>query len=121
MGGAASVPLQAAFLEAAKFIEETGIQNIEERNLDLADSAKAKLSEISGVSVRSPSERRDSSGLVSFAVAGKTPASVVENLWENHRIVVRQVSHPAGVRASLHFFNTEQEVDLMVGGVRELA
>ena len=121
LGGSVSVPVQAAFLEAAKFIEEAGIQNIEARNLDLAESAKAKLSEVSGVTVLSPSERRDSSGLVTFAVDGKTPISVVERLWEDHKIVVRQVGHPEGVRASLHFFNTEEEIELLIGGVRELA
>jgi len=120
LGGSTSVPLQAAFLEAVKFVEEAGIKNIEERNLDLADSAKAKLSEIPGVTVISPSERRDSSGLVSFSVEGQTPVSVVSKLWENHQIVVRQVNYPAAVRVSLHFFNTEQEVELLAGGVREL-
>ncbi|MCI0848552.1 MAG: aminotransferase class V-fold PLP-dependent enzyme, partial [Chloroflexi bacterium] len=103
------------------FIEEAGIRNIEERNLDLADAAKAKLAEVPGVTVLSPSQRRDSSGLVTFAVEGQTPVSVVERLWENHKIVVRQVNHPEGIRASLHFFNTEQEVELLVGGVREMA
>jgi len=121
LGGSVSVPVQAAFLEASKFIEEAGICNIETRNLDLAESAKAKLSEVAGVTVLSPSERRDSSGLVTFAVEGQTPISVVERLWEDHKIVVRQVGHPAGVRVSLHFFNTEEEVELLVGGVRELA
>ena len=121
LGGSVSVPVQAAFLEATKFIEEAGIYNIETRNLDLAESAKAKLSEVAGVTVLSPSERRDSSGLVTFAVEGQTPISVVERLWEDHKIVVRQVGHPAGVRVSLHFFNTEEEVKLLVGGVRELA
>ena len=121
LGGSVSVPVQAAFLEATKFIEEAGIYNIETRNLDLAESAKAKLSEVPGVTVLSPSERRDSSGLVTFAVEGQTPIAVVERLWEDNKIVVRQVGHPAGVRASLHFFNTEEEVELLVGGVRELA
>jgi len=121
LGGSASVPVQAAFLEATKFIEEIGIHNIEERNLDLADSAKVKLSEIPGVTVLSPTERRDSSGLVSFSVDGQTPVSIVERLWENHRLVVRQVNHPDGVRASLHFFNTEKEIELLAGGVGELA
>ena len=121
LGGSVSVPVQAAFLEATKFIEGAGIDNIETRNLDLAESAKAKLSEVAGVTVLSPSERRDSSGLVTFAVEGQTPISVVERLWEDHKIVVRQVGHPAGVRVSLHFFNTEEEVELLVGGVRELA
>ena len=120
LGGSVSVPVQAAFLEATKFIEEAGIRNIEARNLDLAESAKAKLSEIPGVTVLSPSERQDSSGLVTFAVAGQMPVPVVERLWENHRIVARQVGYPEGVRASLHFFNTEQEVELLAGGVREL-
>lgn len=121
LGGSTSVPLQTAFLEAVKFVEETGIQNIEQRNLDLADSAKAKLAEIPGVTVISPLERRDSSGLVSFSVEGQTPISVVNRLWEDRRIVVRQVHYPAVVRASLHFFNTEEEVDLLAGGVREIA
>ena len=96
-------------------------RDVEQKVLDLAESAKAKLSEVSGVTVLSPSERRDSSGLVTFAVDGKTPISVVERLWEDHKIVVRQVGHPEGVRASLHFFNTEEEIELLIGGVRELA
>ncbi len=120
LGGSVSVPVQAALLEATKFIEEVGIGNIEQRNLDLAESAKAKLSEIPGVTVTSPLERRDSSGLVSFAVDGQDPVSVVERLWANHRLVVRQVGYPAATRASIHFFNTEEEIDLLVGGVREL-
>ncbi|MQG64965.1 MAG: aminotransferase class V-fold PLP-dependent enzyme, partial [SAR202 cluster bacterium] len=86
LGGSVSVPVQAAFLEATRFIEETGIRNIEARNLDLAGSAKAKLSEIPGVTVLSPSERRDSSGLITFAVADLEPVAVVERLWENHKI-----------------------------------
>lgn len=121
LGGSVSVPVQVAFLEATKFIEEVGIKNIETRNLDLADSAKAKLAEVPGVTVHSPLDRSDSSGLVSFSIAGMEPVPIVEKLWENHRLVVRQVGYPAGVRASLHFFNTEEEVDLLVGGIRELA
>ena len=121
LGGSVSVPVQVAFLEATKFVEEVGISNIEARNLNLADSAKAKLAEIPGVTLNSPLEREDSSGLVSFAIAGKEPIRIVEQLWENHRLVVRQVGHPAGVRASLHFFNTEAEINLLVDGVRELA
>ena len=121
LGGSVSVPVQVAFLEATKFIEEVGIKNIEARNLDLADSAKAKLAEVPGVTVHSPLDRSDSSGLVSFSIAGMEPVPIVEKLWENHRLVVRQVGYPAGVRASLHFFNTEEEVDLLVGGIRELA
>ena len=117
LGGSGSVPLQAAFLEAAKFIEEAGVKNIEERNLDLADRFKAQLAEISGVSIIAPMPRQQSSGLVTFAVAGHTPESVVGHLWNNHQIVVRQVGYPRGIRASLHFFNTEDEVDQLARAI----
>ena len=121
LGGSGSVPLQAAFVEAANFIDEVGIKNIEERNLDLADRFKAQLAEMSGVRVIAPMERRQSSGLVSFAVAGHSPDAVVARLWNNHRIVVRQVGYPQGIRASLHFFNTEEEVDRLAQAVAELS
>ena len=119
LGGSGSVPLQAAFVEAANFIEEVGIKNIEERNLDLADRFKAQLAEMSGVRVIAPMERRQSSGLVSFAVGDHSPDAVVARLWNNHRIVVRQVGYPQGIRASLHFFNTEEEVDRLAQAVAE--
>ena len=120
LGGSGSAPLQAAFVEAAKFIEEVGVRAIEERNLDLADRFKAQLAEISGVRVIAPKERRQSTGLVSFAVTGMSADSVVEHLWHHHRIVVRQVHYPEGVRASLHFFNTEEEVDTLARAVAGL-
>ena len=121
LGGSGSVPLQAAFVEAANFIQDIGVEAIEERNLDLAERFKAQLAEISGVNIIAPMPRQQSSGLVSFSVAGHSPDSVVARLWEQHRIVVRQVGYPSGIRASLHFFNTEEEVDQLAQAVAELA
>ena len=61
-----------------------------------------------------------SAGLVSFSVAGQSADSVVARLWQDHRIVVRQVHYPESIRASLHFFNTEEEVDTLARAVAEL-
>jgi selenocysteine lyase/cysteine desulfurase len=119
-GGSASVPLQTAFLEAARFIEEIGVKEIEERNRQLAERLKRQLADIPAVHVYSPSEPGLSSGLVSFAVSGWEPPAAVERLWNDHRIVVRQVGYPPGIRASLHFFNTEDEVDQLAQGVKGL-
>jgi L-cysteine/cystine lyase len=121
VGGSSSVPLQAAFLEAARFIESIGVENIEVRDLELAEGLKAKLRRLSGVTVLSPEDPGLSAGLVSFAVEGWEPRAVVEHLWSNHRIVVRQVQYPAAVRASLHFFNTEDEVEQLAEAVKALA
>ena len=120
-GGSSSVPLQAAFLEAIAFIEEVGVQQIEERNRALAARLKGQLADIQGVHLYSPMEPDLSSGLVAFALAGWPAPAVVERLWSDHRIVVRQVGYPPGIRASLHFFNTEDEVDQLAQAVKGLA
>ena len=120
LGGSGSVPLQAAFVEAAKFIENVGVAEIEARNVSLASRFKAQLAEISSVNVLSPMGDAQSAGLVSFSVAGQSPDAVVARLWQDHRIVVRQVHYPESIRASLHFFNTEEEVDSLARAVAAL-
>ena len=114
------MPLQAAFVEAAKFIEGIGVENIEERNLQLATRLMHQLREAHGVTVLSPEDPELSSGLVSFTVADWDPEAAVDQLWSRHRIVARQVPHPAVIRASLHFFNTEDEIDQLAEAVRSL-
>ena len=116
----ASVPLQAGLLQAIEFIREIGIDLIEQRNLDLAGIMKESLAETPGVRMISPLNRDSSSGLVSFALEGISPVDAVSRLWERHRIVVRPVTFPPGIRVSLHFFNTEEEVEQVVDAVRSL-
>ena len=120
-GGSGSIPLQAAFLEATRFIESIGVGDIEARNLQLASRLKAQLRESPHVAVLSPEDGPLASGLVSFAVEGWAPDALDDHLWEHNRIVVRHIEHPEGVRASLHFFNTEEEVDALAAAVRDLA
>ena len=120
-GGSGSIPLLAAFHEATRFIEPIGVANIEARNLQLASRLKAQLRESPHVTVLSPDDGPLASGLVSFAVDGWQPDALDERLWENNRIQVRHIEHPEGVRASLHFFNTEDEVDALAAAVRDLA
>ena len=120
-GGSSSIPLQAAFVEAVGFIEGVGIKEIEGRNRHLAARFKEQLAGIAGAHIYSPTEPALSSGLVSFALAGWEPTAAVARLWDDHRIVVRQVGYPPGIRASFHFFNTEDEVDQLARAVRGMA
>jgi len=116
----ASAALRAGMLEATRFIQEIGVEEIEGRNLDLAASLKYALQEIPGIKVLSPLERRSSCGLVSFAIDGVDPRAAVSHLWDRARIVCRSVGYPSGIRVSLHFFNTEEEVNRVVEAVRGL-
>ncbi|MCE2462806.1 MAG: aminotransferase class V-fold PLP-dependent enzyme, partial [Dehalococcoidia bacterium] len=115
-----SAPLRAGMLEAIRFIQGIGVEEIESRNLDLATYAKQTLGEIPGVAVLSPLDRESSTGLVSFAIDGVDTKEAVAHLWERHRIVARWVGFPPGIRIALHFFNTEEEVDRVVEAVQGL-
>ncbi len=115
-----SVALQAGTLEAIKFINDAGVASIEERNLDLSTIMKHALVNAPGINVLSPLDRQDSTGLVSLTIDGLAADEAVTRLWQEHRIVCRQVSFPAGLRISLHFFNTEEEVEQVVDAVKGL-
>ncbi len=52
---------------------------------------------------------------------GIEPGDAVTRLWEQHHIVAREVGFPPGIRVSLHFFNTEEEVGQVVEAVRRMA
>ncbi len=116
-----STALHVGLMEAIKFIQEIGLEEIEQRNLDLAASMKQALQEIPGIEVLSPMDRQSSSGLVSFSIDGVDPNYAVSYLWEQHRIVARAVSYPSCVRVSLHFFNTEEEVHKILQAVQKLS
>ena len=115
-----SVAIQTGMLEAIKFVQEVGVDQIEARDLDLADACKSALQEVPGVTVQSPMAREDSSGLVTFSIDGLEPPEAVSRLWERHQIVCRQVAVPSCIRLSLHFFNTEEEVNQIVDAVAHL-
>ena len=115
-----SVALQAGTLEAIKFINDAGMASIEERNLDLSTIMKQALVNAPGISVLCSLDRQDSTGLVTITIDGMTPEEAVTRLWQHHRIVCRQVGFPPGVRISLHFFNTEEEVEQVVEAVKGL-
>ncbi len=116
-----SYALRAGMLEAIGFIQEIGVHEIEARNLALASTLKGALRETPGVRVLSPLKDGSSSGLVSFTVDGVDPKEAVSRLWDVRHIVARPVSFPSCIRVSLHFFNTEEEVDQVVGAVRGMA
>ncbi|PKB72743.1 MAG: hypothetical protein BZY75_05465 [SAR202 cluster bacterium Io17-Chloro-G7] len=115
-----SVALQAGTLEAIKFINDAGMEAIEERNLDLSTIMKQALVGVSGINLLSPLDRQDSTGLVSLTIDGMTPVEAVNRLWQEHRIVCRPVAFPPGLRISLHFFNTEEEVEQVVDALKGL-
>jgi selenocysteine lyase/cysteine desulfurase len=98
---------------AIETIEAVGVETIRDRIERLTGRLK---SGIDGDRLLSP--RAYESGLVSVDVAD--PEGAVDRLREAG-IVVRSIPEPACVRASVHAFNTEAEVDRLAAELRDVA
>lgn len=118
--GTSSAPLRAGFVEGIRFVREVGIAAIEERATMLAALLKTRLAAMPHVQVLSPMEGPGQSGLVTFTIAGRDPEETALQLWDTHRLVIRDVKYPECLRASLDFFNTEEEVEVLADAVRGL-
>ena len=116
-----SAPLAAGFVEAVNFHQQMGSDAVEARTRSLASQLKQSLSQINGVKVLSPTDHARSCGLTSFQIEGISPDEAVARLWEEHNIVVRQVSELSCVRCATHAFNNEQDLDKLVSAVATLA
>jgi len=113
----ASPALCAGFAAAAEAVHErreAGFEGIRHR----ADLLAELLSGLPRVTLRSP--RPAQTGLVSFEVEGLAAKEVAERLLEQ-RYVLRYIPGARSyVRASTHLFNTEEELQALIGAVSGL-
>jgi selenocysteine lyase/cysteine desulfurase len=97
-----------------------GLEAIRGRVVGLAEALRARLAEIPGVAVHDKGPTR--CGIVTFAVVGEEAASVQRRLRsaginasvsvaEHARWDMEERGLPALVRASQHYYNTEEEID----------
>jgi selenocysteine lyase/cysteine desulfurase len=115
---------------AADYALGWGVADIEARIVTLAAELRRRLAEISGVTVRDRGRRL--CGIVTFTVEGKSPQDVVAALRlrrinchasapSSTLLVAPARRLPAVVRASVHYYNTEDEVARFALEVASLA
>jgi cysteine desulfurase / selenocysteine lyase len=120
-----SAALQLGLGAAVDYALAIGLPVIEERIGLLADRLRTALAEVPGVTVHDRGARR--SGIVTFTREGHAAADIVAAL-ARQRINVRLseqtyrydggVMPPPRVRASVHYYNTEEEIARLVGALR---
>ena len=120
---------QAVGLGAAlTYLESIGMQKIFDHEKTLTASLLSKLNEIESLKVIGPKEMVDRGGAVSFIVDGIHPHDLGQYL-DSKGIAVRTGHHcawpltsklgvAATTRASLYLYNTEEDLDELVSGVR---
>lgn len=97
-------------------MQSIGIKNIEERALSLNRKLTGCLEEI-GWKVLSPL-RDESMRSAETLVQADDPDALVSSLAEKNIIVTRK---PQGIRVSTDFFNNEEDVDVLVDALKEVA
>ena len=103
--GTTSPAPYAALAAAIETMESVGLETVESRVAGLTDRLK------DGLGDRLLSPESYESGLVTFAA--EDPETTVEQLGKRG-IVVRSLPNPEAVRASVHVFNTPEEIDAIL-------
>ena len=110
---------------AVKYVQEIGIENISTYETEILNYATEKLSAIEGLTIYGTAKQKSS--VISFLLDGIHPYDVGVIL-DNMGIAIRTGHHcaqpvmdhyeiPGTCRASFSFYNTKEEVDMLVEGI----
>ena len=115
---------------AIDYIESIGIDRIAERETELSRRAFAKISEIPHIILVGSHKAEEHHGIFTFKVEGVHPHDVAA-IMADQNVAVRAGHHcaeplhhflqiPSTTRASLMFYNTEEEVDQLAEAMKNI-
>lgn len=110
---------------AIEYFEKLGMDNIEERERELTKYAYEKLMSIDGIRIIGSSDPAEHHGILTFTLQDVHPHDIAYILDEQAKVAIRAGHHcaqpllkflgtPSTARASLAFYNTEDEIDRLV-------
>ena len=100
---------------ALDLIAEVGIQNIQNRVLDLNSHLTSHLA-ANGWKILSP-DANETSRSAETLVAADKPEALTRHLLRRGVVVTEK---PQGIRVATHFFNNEDDIDRLIGGLSEI-
>ena len=114
---------------AVDYLEELGMDNVREHEIQLTSYALDRFKEMEELDVFGPADPQIRGGILSFHSAEVHPHDL-GTVLDRQGIAVRTGHHctmplmrtlgvAATARASFYVYNTEEEVDLLVDGVKE--
>ena len=113
---------------AMDYLDKVGRQNIWDHDRELAAYAYTRLQELGGIRLFGPGT--DRAGLVSFTMEDVHAHDIV-TMADQHGVALRGGHHcnqplhrklgvPSSARASFYFYNTREEVDLLIDVVAKI-
>ena len=103
------------------FMLQFGLDNIRKKIMKLSNFMRTELTKIPGISLYGPDSETERTSIVSFTIDGQEPQQVVEKLEEKRIILaVREILDKKLVRASPHFYNSEEEIQKVIDEIKRL-
>ena len=120
--GTQSLSRFLAVSEALTFHQAIGIENKEARLRYLRDVWQNELISLDRIRFHTSMDPRFSAGLATFEIDGIESTPLRDYLWNNHRIIVRPINHPAvhGIRVSAGLHTTLGELDQFVQVIKHV-
>lgn len=114
---------------AIDYIQELGIDQIHQHEIELIDYLMQKLQEIEGLKIYGPKDNVKRGGLIAFNIEGLHPHDVATAL-DMEGVAVRAGHHcaqpllnyletPATARASFYLYNTKADCDKLVEALKK--
>ncbi|HEU4448175.1 MAG TPA: aminotransferase class V-fold PLP-dependent enzyme [Nitrososphaeraceae archaeon] len=109
--GFRNFPALAGLEASVRYLLRLGMNNIRRKNMKVANELRGELAKMKDVMLYGPEDENLRTSIVSFSATDKESKTIVDRLGENEIIFAeRDVGGgKKAVRASPHFFNTEEE------------
>jgi cysteine desulfurase / selenocysteine lyase len=118
-GGTGNYPGAAGLAASLEFIQDLGQGNIAKHILVLTDQLLAGLERLP-VEIVTPRAHKNRSGIVTFSAGPAEQNVALMKQLQDQRILVsvRYTSNVGGIRVSSHFYNSEEDIDRLLAGIR---
>lgn len=114
---------------AIEYLQSIGMDNIKQMTAEVYEYAMNRFTELTGVTVYGPMYHSDRQSIIPFNVKGVHPHDVA-SILDQAGVAVRAGHHcaqplatywnvPATVRASFYFYNTTEDVDRLIEGIKK--
>jgi cysteine desulfurase / selenocysteine lyase len=121
--------IEAVGLHAAiDYLESIGMDQVLAHDLELTGIALDRLSDVPGLQIQGPTNLEDRGGVISMSMDG-VHAHDLATILDEGGVAVRSGHHcakplmrrlgvAATARASFYVYNTEEDIDALIGGLR---
>jgi cysteine desulfurase / selenocysteine lyase len=120
--GFRNFPALAGLEASVRYLLRLGISNIRTRNIKVANTLRSELEKLTDVRIYGPEDESLRTSIISFSSNRVNSKNIVEKLGENEIIFAeRDVGGGTkAVRASPHFFNSEEEATKAVEYIKNI-